>query len=128
MSFIFILTSLGSMSHVDFKKWPCRRVEFKGQDSQYPLPKPQPPYPLMFTEIRLPSRQSHLARFLCFFFFYATHFATTSNENLMNALLFDTDELARQSLGKRVREHLVTAHALAVNGSRVSRFKHGRIL
>ena len=24
--------SLGSMSHVDFKKWPCRRVEFKGQD------------------------------------------------------------------------------------------------
>ena len=32
MSFIFILMSLGSMSHVGFKKWPCRCVEFKGQD------------------------------------------------------------------------------------------------
>ena len=23
--------SIGSMSHVDFKKWPCRPVESKGQ-------------------------------------------------------------------------------------------------
>ena len=29
----FILLSLSSMSHVDFKKWPCRCVEFKGQDT-----------------------------------------------------------------------------------------------
>ena len=32
MSFIFIRLSLDPMSHVDLKKWPCRRVEFKGQD------------------------------------------------------------------------------------------------
>ena len=30
----FILLSQGSMSQFDFKKWPCRRVEFKGQDPQ----------------------------------------------------------------------------------------------
>ena len=28
---IFIAMSLSPMSHVDFKKWPCRRVEFRGQ-------------------------------------------------------------------------------------------------
>ena len=32
MSLINFPTSIGSMSHVDFKKWPCRRVEFKGQE------------------------------------------------------------------------------------------------
>ena len=32
MSFIFFLVSLGSMLHVDFKKWPCRLVEFRGQE------------------------------------------------------------------------------------------------
>ena len=31
MSLIFFPMSKGSMSHVDFKKWPCRPVEFKGQ-------------------------------------------------------------------------------------------------
>ena len=31
MSFSFILLSLGSMSHVDFKKWSCRHVHLKGQ-------------------------------------------------------------------------------------------------
>ena len=31
MSLIISLLSIGSMSHVDFKKWPCRRVEFRGQ-------------------------------------------------------------------------------------------------
>ena len=36
MSFIFILMSLGSMLHVDFMKWPCRRLEFKGQDPFLP--------------------------------------------------------------------------------------------
>ena len=30
--FIFIHLSLGSVSHVDFEKWPCRVVEFKGQE------------------------------------------------------------------------------------------------
>ena len=31
MSLIFFLMSIGFMSHVDFKKGPCRPVEFKGQ-------------------------------------------------------------------------------------------------
>ena len=31
MSLIFFLMSIGFMSHVDFKKWLCRPVEFKGQ-------------------------------------------------------------------------------------------------
>ena len=31
MSLILFLMSLGSMSHVDFKKGPCQPVEFKGQ-------------------------------------------------------------------------------------------------
>ena len=31
MSLIFFPMSLGSMSHVDFKKWQCRPVDFKGQ-------------------------------------------------------------------------------------------------
>ena len=31
MSLIIFSMSLGSMSHVDFKKGLCRRVEFKGQ-------------------------------------------------------------------------------------------------
>ena len=31
MAIIFVLMSIGSMSHVDFKKWPCYPVEFKGQ-------------------------------------------------------------------------------------------------
>ena len=35
MSLIFFPMSIGSMSHVDFKKWPCRPVDFKGQG---PLP------------------------------------------------------------------------------------------
>ena len=30
MSLILFLMSLGSMSHVNFKKGPCRRVEFRG--------------------------------------------------------------------------------------------------
>ena len=34
MSLIFFPMSIGFMSHVDFKKWPCRRVEFKGQGPQ----------------------------------------------------------------------------------------------
>ena len=31
MSLIFFPMSIGSMSHVDFKKWLCRPVKFKGQ-------------------------------------------------------------------------------------------------
>ena len=31
MSLIFFPMSIGFMSHVDFKKWPCRPVNFKGQ-------------------------------------------------------------------------------------------------
>ena len=31
MSIVFFCMSIGSMLHVDFKKWPCRLVEFKGQ-------------------------------------------------------------------------------------------------
>ena len=31
MSLILFLMSLGSMSHVDFKKSPCHHVEFRGQ-------------------------------------------------------------------------------------------------
>ena len=30
MSMIFLLMSIGSMSHVDFKKWPCHPVDFRG--------------------------------------------------------------------------------------------------
>ena len=30
MLFVFFLLSIGPMSHVDFKKYPCRRVEFRG--------------------------------------------------------------------------------------------------
>ena len=32
--FVFILLSLGPMSHVNFKKWPYRHVEFKGERPQ----------------------------------------------------------------------------------------------
>ena len=40
MSVIFILMSISSMSHVDFKKCPCRPVDFKGQGpSIRPLPR-----------------------------------------------------------------------------------------
>ena len=35
MSIIYFLMSISSMSHVDFKKWPCRPVEFKGQGPSY---------------------------------------------------------------------------------------------
>ena len=31
MSLTFLPMSIGFMSHVDFKKWPCLRVDFKGQ-------------------------------------------------------------------------------------------------
>ena len=31
MLMIFFLVSIGSMSHVDVKKWPWRPVKFKGQ-------------------------------------------------------------------------------------------------
>ena len=31
MSGLFLM-SLGSMSHGDFKKWPCRRVKFRDQE------------------------------------------------------------------------------------------------
>ena len=31
MLFIIYLLSIGPMPHVDFKKWPCRRVKFRGQ-------------------------------------------------------------------------------------------------
>ena len=31
MLIVFFLMSIGSMSHVEFKKQPCRPVEFKGQ-------------------------------------------------------------------------------------------------
>ena len=31
VSLTFFLMSLGSMSHVDFKKCPCRRVECRGR-------------------------------------------------------------------------------------------------
>ena len=34
MSLIVLSMSIGSMSHVDFKKWPCHPVEFKGQESE----------------------------------------------------------------------------------------------
>ena len=34
MSLIVVSISIGSMSHVDFKKWPCHPVEFKGQESE----------------------------------------------------------------------------------------------
>ena len=36
--------SMGSMSHVDFKKWPCRPVEFKGQGPQSSLSRPPRAY------------------------------------------------------------------------------------
>ena len=32
MSLIIFPMSIGSMLHVNFKKWPCRSVEFKGQE------------------------------------------------------------------------------------------------
>ena len=32
MSLIIFPMSIGSMSHVDLKKWPCRPVKFKGQE------------------------------------------------------------------------------------------------
>ena len=32
VSSIFVLVSLCSMSHVNFKKWTCRPVEFRGQE------------------------------------------------------------------------------------------------
>ena len=32
VSVIFPLVSIGFMSPVDFKKWPCRPVDFKGQE------------------------------------------------------------------------------------------------
>ena len=32
---MFFLMSIGSMSHVNFKKWPCSPVEFKGQGSSH---------------------------------------------------------------------------------------------
>ena len=31
MSLLFFPMSIGFMSHVNFKKWPCRPVDFKGQ-------------------------------------------------------------------------------------------------
>ena len=34
MSLIFFHMSMGFMSHVDFWKWPCRPVDFKGQGPQ----------------------------------------------------------------------------------------------
>ena len=34
MSHIFVPMSIGFMSHVDFKKWLCRPVDFKGQEPQ----------------------------------------------------------------------------------------------
>ena len=37
MSLIFFPMSIGFMSHVDFKKRPCRPVKFKGQGPQWPL-------------------------------------------------------------------------------------------
>ena len=36
VSLILFLMSLGSMSHVDFKKCPCRRVEFRGRGPLLP--------------------------------------------------------------------------------------------
>ena len=48
MSFIFILLSLGSMSHADFKKSPRRHVEFlKGQNPQSSKLAPLPGRPLL---------------------------------------------------------------------------------
>ena len=38
MSLISIFISLGSMSHVDFKKRPCRPVDFRGQGPSTYLP------------------------------------------------------------------------------------------
>ena len=38
---IFFIMSLGPMLHVDFKKWPCRPVKFKGQG-----PYPDPTWPV----------------------------------------------------------------------------------
>ena len=38
----FFLMSLGSMLHVDFKKCPCRRVEFRGQGPFYSTFHPGP--------------------------------------------------------------------------------------
>ena len=35
MSLIIIPMSIGSMSHVDFKKWLCRPVEFRGKSPHY---------------------------------------------------------------------------------------------
>ena len=35
MSLILFPMSIGCMSHVDFKKWPCRPVDFKGQGPYY---------------------------------------------------------------------------------------------
>ena len=34
LSLIFLFMSFGSMSHVDFKKSPCHRVEYRGQGPQ----------------------------------------------------------------------------------------------
>ena len=35
MSLIFFPASIGFMSHVNFKEWPCRPVDFNGQGPQY---------------------------------------------------------------------------------------------
>ena len=32
VSCFYFLVSLGPMSHVNFKKWPCRRVEYRDQE------------------------------------------------------------------------------------------------
>ena len=37
MSLYLIPMSLGSMSHVDFKKWPCRSVGFQGEGPHQPV-------------------------------------------------------------------------------------------
>ena len=42
MSLIFFPMSIGFMSHVGFKKWPCRPDEFKGQ-GPHPHHPPPPP-------------------------------------------------------------------------------------
>ena len=34
VAYIFPRVTIGSMSHVDFKNWPCRRVKFRLQEPQ----------------------------------------------------------------------------------------------
>ena len=42
MSLILFPMSKGFMSHVDFRKWPCYPIGFKGQEPNYSHKVPRP--------------------------------------------------------------------------------------